>query len=91
MTLHPLPDGLLEISSDGSPRLTGGYSPTSGRHHFPRSELCPYTGADDVIGVTLPTTGRLWLWTAVTAALPGTAVRFRTGSAWSNSTTSDCG
>jgi len=62
---------LLRVAGDGSARLLGGYSPTSGRHHFPRSELCPYTGATDVEDATLPSTGRLWLWTAVTARPPG--------------------
>ena len=52
-------------------RLVGGYSPTSGHHHFPLAERCPYTGADDVERVLLPATGRLWLWTAVNAAPPG--------------------
>lgn len=51
--------------------LVGGWSATSGQHHFPLADLCPYTGADDVVAVDLPTTGRLWLWTAVTAAPPG--------------------
>ena len=51
--------------------LVGGYSATSGHHHFPRAEVCPYTGADDVEQAELPTSGRLWLWTAVTTAPPG--------------------
>jgi uncharacterized OB-fold protein len=51
--------------------LVGGYSASSGHHHFPLAAVCPYTGADDVEEVTLPTTGRLWLWTAVTSAPPG--------------------
>jgi uncharacterized OB-fold protein len=52
-------------------RLVGGYSPSSGKYHFPQAEVCPYSGADDVESVALPTTGRLWLWTAVTTAPPG--------------------
>lgn len=55
----------------GAIALVGGYSPSSGMHHFPVSEVCPYTGADDVEEVHLPTTGTLWLWTSVTAAPPG--------------------
>jgi len=51
--------------------LHGGYSPTSGLHHFPRFARCPYTGADDVEAAELPATATLWLWTAVTAAPPG--------------------
>ncbi len=52
-------------------KLVGGFSATSGHHHFPLADVCPYTGADDVVAVDLPTTGRLWLWTVVTAAPPG--------------------
>jgi uncharacterized OB-fold protein len=61
---------LLEIDGD-EVRLIGGYSPTSGHHHFPLSPVCPYTGADDVERVTLPSTGVLWAWTAVTTPPPG--------------------
>ena len=61
---------LLEIDGDDV-RLVGGYSPTSGHHHFPLSPVCPYTGTDDVERVTLPTTGTLWAWTAVTTSPPG--------------------
>jgi uncharacterized OB-fold protein len=51
--------------------LIGGYSPTSGLYHFPLAAACPYTGADDVEEVRLSDVGRLWAWTAVTAAPPG--------------------
>lgn len=61
---------LLEIDGD-TVRLVGGYSPTSGQHHFPLSPVCPYSGADDVERVALPTTGTLWAWTAVTTPPPG--------------------
>lgn len=61
---------LLEIDG-GAVRLIGGYSPTSGQHHFPLSPVCPYSGSDDVERVLLPSTGRLWAWTAVTTAPPG--------------------
>lgn len=63
--------GLVEDLGSGAIALVGGYSPSSGKHHFPLGEVCPYTGADDVERVLLPTTGELWLWTAVTAAPPG--------------------
>ena len=62
---------LIEVGADGSAVLQGGFSPTSGLHHFPLGAVCPYSGADDVEPVALPGTGRLWLWTAVTAAPPG--------------------
>ena len=61
---------LLDTTTDG-PRLVGGYSATSGHHHFPLNPVCPFTGADDVERVLLPTTGRLWGWTAVTTPPPG--------------------
>jgi uncharacterized OB-fold protein len=62
---------LFEPIGDGAIALVGGFSPSSGLHHFPLADLCPYTGADDVERVLLPTTGRLWLWTSVTSAPPG--------------------
>jgi uncharacterized OB-fold protein len=70
---RPLTDGLFRETADGSIVLVGGYSPSSGRTHFPRLSACPYTGADDVEAVDLPTTGTLWGWTAVTARPPGYA------------------
>ncbi len=57
--------------ADGTARLIGGYSPGSDRYHFPLAPVCPYTGADDVQEVRLSEVGRLWAWTAVTAAPPG--------------------
>ena len=62
---------LFELHDDGSLTLIGGYSPSSGHHHFPRFPLCPYTGADDVEEARLADRGTLWLWTAVTAPPPG--------------------
>jgi uncharacterized OB-fold protein len=64
-------DGLFRLGADGEIRLLGGFSPTSGRHHFPRLPACPYTGADDVESVELSDHGTLWGWTAVTAPPPG--------------------
>jgi uncharacterized OB-fold protein len=68
---RPLHEGLFRERADGSIVLVGGYSPTSRRTHFPRMAACPYTGADDVEEVELPTQGSLWGWTAVTARPPG--------------------
>jgi uncharacterized OB-fold protein len=63
---------LLDVDdATGAARLIGGFSPSSGHHHFPLAPVCPYTGADDVERATLPTTGTLWAWTAVTTAPPG--------------------
>jgi len=66
-----MPEGLLRVDADGRAVLLGGWSPTSGRYHFPLAQVCPYTGAGDVEPVELPTQGTLWAWTAVTAAPPG--------------------
>lgn len=66
-------DGLFDLGDDGSVRLIGGFSPTSGRHHFPLSPVCPYTGAEDVEEVRLSDQGTLWAWTAVNVAPPGFA------------------
>lgn len=68
---RPLSDSLFRERPDGSIVLVGGYSPSSGRTHFPRLAACPYTGADDVEERELPTDGTLWGWTAVTARPPG--------------------
>lgn len=63
-------EGLFVLDGDRI-RLIGGFSPSSGRHHFPRAGSCPYTGADDVETVELSGRGVLWAWTAVTVAPPG--------------------
>lgn len=63
--------GLFELDEDGTLTLVGGFSPSSGHHHFPLGPVCPYTGADDVEPAALPRTGALWAWTAVTASPPG--------------------
>ena len=68
---RPVAPDLFELHDDGTLTLLGGYSPSSGLHHFPRFATCPYTGADDVEPARLADHGTLWLWTAVTAAPPG--------------------
>ena len=65
------PEAWLARDGVGDVSLLGGWSPASGRHHFPPARLCPYSGADDVEVVSLPRTGSLWAWTAVTSAPPG--------------------
>jgi uncharacterized OB-fold protein len=67
---EPVAGGLFRVDADGA-TLLGGRSTSSGLHHFPRSPVCPYTGADDVEDVDLPRTGTLWGWTTVTSAPPG--------------------
>jgi len=64
---------LFTAAADHTITLVGGRSPSSGHYHFPLAGLCPYTGATDVEEVSLPRTGTLWLWTAVTTAPPGYA------------------
>jgi len=71
MPARAITDGLFELHDDGTITLVGGYSPSSGRYHFPRLDTCPYTGAADVETVELSRDATLWLWTAVTAAPPG--------------------
>jgi len=69
--VHAITDGLFELHDDGTIALIGGYSPTSGKYHFPLLDTCPYSGATDIETVTLSSDATLWLWTAVTAAPPG--------------------
>ncbi len=71
MTTRAIHDGLFELDADGTITLIGGYSPTSGRYHFPLLDTCPYSGATDVQRVLLTRDATLWAWTAVTAAPPG--------------------
>jgi uncharacterized OB-fold protein len=54
-----------------APRLLGSRCGACGQHHFPAHDTCPYCSSEDVTGVELSSTGRLWAWTAVTAAPPG--------------------
>ena len=70
---RPVAPDLFELHDDGRITLLGGYSRSSGHHHFPRFPLCPYTGADDVEPARLSDHGTLWLFTAVTAPPPGYA------------------
>ncbi|HEY3832379.1 MAG TPA: OB-fold domain-containing protein [Acidimicrobiia bacterium] len=65
------PDVFSVDADGGTVTLRGGYSPSSDRYHFPRGEVCPYTGAADIEPVELSHAATLWGWTAVTAAPPG--------------------
>jgi len=67
----PVHEGLFHIDPDGEVTLVGGWSPSAGLAHFPRRDVCPYTGAVDVIAVDLPRRGSLWAFTEVTAPPPG--------------------
>jgi uncharacterized OB-fold protein len=73
MSRRAVAPDLFDLDDDGRLTLLGGYSPSSGLHHFPRFSICPYTGADDVEPARLADHGTLWAWTAVTAAPPGYA------------------
>jgi uncharacterized OB-fold protein len=66
----PLEPSILRSDGDEI-TLLGGYSPTSGLRHFPLAPVCPFTGADDVVPVDLPQTGRVWLHTTVSSPPPG--------------------
>jgi uncharacterized OB-fold protein len=69
--MRAIHDGLFELADDGTITLIGGYSPTSGKFHFPLLDTCPFSGATDVERVLLSRAATLWAWTAVTAAPPG--------------------
>jgi uncharacterized OB-fold protein len=68
--LSPIDPSVLRIDDEGI-TLLGGWSPTSGQRHFPRSPVCPYTGADDVEPIDLPRAGTVWLHTSVNLPPPG--------------------
>ena len=70
---RPVHDSLFRVYDNGEIFLLGGYSPSSGKHHFPLLPACPYTGAEDVQPAELSNRGTLWGWTAVTTAPPGYA------------------
>ena len=70
MPLPPIDPSVLRVD-DGGVTLLGGWSETSQFRHFPRSPVCPFTGADDVVPVDLPRSGTLWLHTHVNLAPPG--------------------
>ncbi len=71
MGAPPITSGLFDVDEHGALTLLGGSSPSSGYVHFPRRQVCPFTGADDVEPVELPRSGRLMWWTTVHVAPPG--------------------
>ncbi len=62
-------DGLC--NDDPAPALLGSRCEDCGAHHFPRHDTCPYCAGEHTVPTTLSGAGRLWAWTAVTAAPPG--------------------
>jgi uncharacterized OB-fold protein len=65
----PVHDGLFATGAE--PHLIGAGCRACTRQHFPGTDTCPYCGSAEVEPTVLPTTGRLWAWTSVTAAPPG--------------------
>jgi uncharacterized OB-fold protein len=61
-------DGLF---TDDPPALLASRCAVCGNHLFPRADTCTYCSAADPEPVELSGPGRLWAWTAVTAAPPG--------------------
>jgi uncharacterized OB-fold protein len=62
-------DGLLVVGTE--PTLIGGRCRDCGLVCFPIQDVCPYCSEEAVHEVELSRTGKLWAWTAVTAAPPG--------------------
>jgi uncharacterized OB-fold protein len=73
MTPDPIHAGLFARDEQGSPYLVGGRCARCARDHFPAQSTCPYCGAAGAEEVALPTTGRVWGWTAVLNPPPGYA------------------
>jgi uncharacterized protein len=59
------------VTETDPPRLLGSRCRACGAPHFPRVATCPYCGAGETRDIELSPEGRLWAWTAVTAAPPG--------------------
>ena len=64
-------DERIRTADDGTVNLLGARCRACGHYFFPRAEVCPYSGDDDVEDVDLAPNGTLWGWTAVTASPPG--------------------
>lgn len=65
----PVHAGLFTTGPE--PRLLGSQCRHCGARHFPRVDSCPYCGTASPEECELPSTGRLWAWTTVTAPPPG--------------------
>jgi uncharacterized protein len=64
----PVREGLFTADP---PRLVGSRCGACGRFHFPAHRICPFCAASRTTPVELSPDGRLWAFTAVTAAPPG--------------------
>ena len=51
--------------------LLGGQCAACDRRHFPRSQWCPWCGAEGATEIVLSGAGELWSWTTVHAPPPG--------------------
>jgi uncharacterized OB-fold protein len=59
------------FTDDDPPRLVVGRCPACHRLSFPLQEACPYCAQVGLDREEVAGDGRLWAWTAVTAAPPG--------------------
>ena len=60
-----------DLFDPDGPVLHGGYSPTSGKHHFPRFAICPYCSAEGCVERHIGRRGVLRLFTTVVNRPPG--------------------
>lgn len=65
----PVRAGLFVDSSP--PALVAGRCRACTRLHFPQADGCPYCSSPETERTEISGAGRLWAWTAVTAAPPG--------------------
>jgi uncharacterized OB-fold protein len=65
----PVREGLFEEGDP--PHLIGSFCASCGSYDFPAHDACSICTSGDVERTLLSPQGRLWAWTAVTAAPPG--------------------
>ena len=81
-----IPKACSSCTTTARSRSIGGYSPTSGRYHFPLLDTCPYSGATDVERVVLSRDGDVvGAGPRSPRRRPATRARCRTASASSSS------
>jgi uncharacterized OB-fold protein len=66
-----VPEAWLSRDDGGQVTLLGGWSPTSGRHHFLRRRCVRTRAPTTSRSCRWSRRGTLWAWTAVTSAPPG--------------------
>jgi uncharacterized OB-fold protein len=67
----PVYPELFAPAEDGTWALVGGYCASCARHHFPRSQHCPYCSSEGCTERLVGKTGRLYLFTTVVNRPPG--------------------